>query len=208
VETDRISDVVDYTAKKQIFGQEFIEETLGGFRFRIYPESFFQPNPKAAEILYSKISAEAKARGSRKVLGLYCGPGSIEIFLSRTADEVIGVDSEPMNIAAARENCRTNGIDNCRFIEGFVERVLKGGDLRGYDLLVLDPPRAGISNKGLKHILALNIPVVIYVSCNPAALARDLSLLAQQSYRLQKLWCFDFFPHTPHFESLAVIEKS
>jgi 23S rRNA (uracil1939-C5)-methyltransferase len=208
VETDRVSDVVDFTTKKKISGQEFIEETLGGFRFRIYPESFFQPNPKAAEILYSKIAAEAKARGSRKVLGLYCGPGSIEIFLSRTADEVIGIDSEPMNIASARENARTNGIRNCRFIEGRVERVLKEDDFRFFDLVVLDPPRAGISNKGLKHILALNIPVVIYVSCNPAALARDLSLFVQQSYRLQKLWCLDFFPHTPHLESLALLVKS
>lgn len=208
VETDRVSDVVDFTTKKQISGQEFIEETLGGFRFRIYPESFFQPNPKAAEILYTKIAAEAKARGSRKVLGLYCGPGSIEIFLSRTSEEVVGVDSEPMNIATARENCRTNGIRNCRFIEGRVERALKEGDFRGFDLLVLDPPRAGISNKGLKHIMALNIPAVIYVSCNPAAFARDLNLFIQQGYKLQKLSSFDFFPHTPHLESLAVIAKS
>jgi 23S rRNA (uracil-5-)-methyltransferase RumA/MAF protein len=208
VETDRISDVVDFTTKKQISGQAFIEETLGGFLFRIYPESFFQPNPKAAEILYSKIAAEAEARGIRKALGLYCGPGSIEIFLSRTAEEIVGVDSEPMNIATARENCRANGIDNCRFIEGRVERVLKEGGLRNFDLLVLDPPRAGISGKGLRLITALNIPTVIYVSCNPAALARDLSLFAQHSYRLQKLCCFDFFPHTPHLESLAVIAKS
>ncbi len=208
VETDRVSDVVDYTAKKHISGQKFIEDTMGRFRFRISPESFFQPNPKAAEILYSKIAAEANARASRRVLGLYCGPGSIEIFLSRTADEVVGVDSEPMNIATARENCRTNGISNCRFIEGRVERVLKKSDFRGFDLVVLDPPRAGISNKGLKHITALNIPAIIYVSCNPAALARDLSLFAQHGYKLQKLSIFDFFPHTPHMESLAVIVKS
>ncbi len=208
VGTDRVSDVVDFAVKKHISGQEFIEDTVGGFRFRIYPESFFQPNPKAAEILYNKIAAEAKARRSRKVLGLYCGPGSIEIFLSRTAEEIVGVDSEPMNIATAWENCRMNGIPNCRFIEGRVERVLKEGNFRGFDLVVLDPPRAGLSNNALKHITALDIPAIIYVSCNPAALARDLSLFAQQGYRLQKLCSFDFFPHTPHLESLAVIVKS
>ncbi|MDH7512032.1 MAG: 23S rRNA (uracil(1939)-C(5))-methyltransferase RlmD [Clostridiales bacterium] len=207
VETDRVSDVVDFSAKKLISGKKFIEDSMGGFRFRIYPESFFQPNPRAAEILYSKIAAEAKARGSRKVLGLYCGPGSIEIFLSRTVDEVVGVDSEPTNITTAVENCRANGIPNCRFIEGRVELVLKKDDFRSFDLVVLDPPRAGISAKGLKHIISLNIPAIFYVSCNPAALARDLSLFAQQGYRLQKLSIFDFFPHTPHLESLAIIAR-
>ena len=207
VENDRVSDVVDFERKNHVSGNTFIEERLGELRFRIYPESFFQPNPKAAEILYGRIVQEARVLGSRKVLGLYCGPGSIEIFLSGTAQEVVGVDSEAMNIRTAEENCQTNAIANCRFIEGRVERVLKEADFKDIGLLVLDPPRAGISSKGLQHILALNIPAVIYVSCNAAAFARDLNLFSEKGYWLRKLCCFDFFPHTPHLESLGILVK-
>ena len=207
VENDRVSDVVDFERKKQVSGGSCIQETLAGLSFRIYPESFFQPNPKAAENLYGRIVEEARLLGSRKALGLYCGPGSIEIFLSGAVNNVIGVDSEAMNIRAAEENCRTNGITNCRFIEGRVEQALKGMSLEGFDLVVLDPPRAGISSKGLKQIMSLNIPALIYVSCNPAAFARDLSLLSENGYRMRKLNSFDFFPHTPHLESLAILVK-
>ncbi len=207
VENDRVSDVVDFERKKQVSGRSFIQEKLAGLSFRIYPESFFQPNPKAAQNLYGWIVDEARLLGSRKALGLYCGPGSIEIFLSRAVNEVVGVDSEAMNIRAAEENCRTNGIDNCRFIEGRVEKVLKGTNLEGLDLVVMDPPRAGITSKGLKQIMSLNIPALIYVSCNPAAFARDLGLFREKGYRIQELHCFDFFPHTPHLESLGILVK-
>jgi 23S rRNA (uracil1939-C5)-methyltransferase len=207
VENDRVSDVVDFEGKKHVSGKLFIRETLGGLNFRIYPESFFQPNPKAAELLYGRIVREAQLLGSRRVLGLYCGSGSIEIFLSRVAAEVVGVDVEAMNIRTAEENCQDNSISNCRFIGGRVEKILKEMPGADFDLLVLDPPRAGVSGKGLKQIVSLNTPAIIYVSCNPAALARDLSLFYEKGYRLRKLFCFDFFPHTPHLESLAILVK-
>jgi 23S rRNA (uracil1939-C5)-methyltransferase len=207
VENDRVSDVVDFARKKHLAGGEWIEERLGGLRFKIYPESFFQPNPRGAEMLNARIIEEAERLGARRVLGLYCGPGSIEISVARAAEEVIGIDSEPMNIRAARENAVLNGIANCRFIEGRVELALKEQPFSGFDLLIIDPPRAGISNKAMRHILALNIPNLVCVSCNPAALARDLSLLEANGYRLCRLGCFDFFPHTPHLESLAVLSK-
>jgi 23S rRNA (uracil1939-C5)-methyltransferase len=207
VENDRVSDVVDFEGKKHVSGKLFIREKLGGLNFRIYPESFFQPNPKAADLLYGRIVEEARLLGSRRVLGLYCGPGSIEIFLSRVAAEVVGVDVEAMNIRTAEENCRDNSISNCRFIGGRVEEVLKDMPGGNFDLLVLDPPRAGVSGKALKQIMSLNIPAIIYVSCNPAALARDLNLFSEKGYRLRKLFCFDFFPHTPHLESLAILAK-
>jgi 23S rRNA (uracil1939-C5)-methyltransferase len=207
VENDRVSDVVDFENKKHVSGGNFIEETLGGLRFRIYPESFFQPNPGAAEILYGRIVREAQALGSRRVLGLYCGPGSIEIFLSRAADEVVGIDAEAMNIRTAEENSRANAVANCRFVEGRVEYVLGRMPRGNFDLFVLDPPRAGLSGRAVKHILARDIPAVIYVSCNPAAFARDLGLFLEKGYGLEKLLSFDFFPHTPHLESLAVLVK-
>jgi 23S rRNA (uracil1939-C5)-methyltransferase len=207
VENDRVSDVVDFARKKHLAGREWIEERLGGLRFKIYPESFFQPNPKGAETLYARIIEEVERLGARKVLGLYCGPGSIEISVARAAGEVVGIDSEPMNIRAARENAGLNGAANCRFIEGRVELALKEQTFSGFDLLIIDPPRAGISNKAMRHILALNIPNLVCVSCNPAALARDLSLLTAHGYRLCRLGCYDFFPHTPHLESLAVLSR-
>jgi 23S rRNA (uracil1939-C5)-methyltransferase len=207
VENERVSDLVDYAGKVHIAGASCIEERLGSRRFRIYPETFFQPNPRGAEVLYGRIAAEVRALGARRVLGLYCGSGSIEISVSREAGEVVGIDSESTNIGAAEENAALNGILNCRFVEGLVERVLKEETFTAFDLLILDPPRAGISPKGLKHIIGLSIPNIIYVSCNPAAFARDLSLLGERGYRLRKLGCYDFFPHTPHLESLGILAR-
>jgi 23S rRNA (uracil1939-C5)-methyltransferase len=207
VENDRVSDVVDYVGKKQIFGEPAIEEHLGGLRLKIYPESFFQPNPAGAAILYAGIVDEARRLGARRALGLYCGSGSIELSLARAVDEVVGIDSEPANILAAGENARLNGIANCRFIQGRVEAVLRDSAIGGFDLLVIDPPRAGISGKGLKHILRLNIPHMIYVSCNPGAFSRDIRLLVDHGYRLRRLGCFDFFPQTPHLETIGVLAR-
>ena len=206
-ETDRVSDVVDFSAKKHISGELHIEEKLAGLCFRLGPEDFFQPNPKAAEVLYQRLVREAKERGCSRALGLYCGPGPMEIFLSRVVREVVGIDCEPSNIARAKENCQVNGIRNCLFLEGRVEHILKSGDFHGFDLLVLDPPRSGLSGRALQQVLRLNVPTILYVSCNPAALARDLSLFMERGYRLDKITCFDFFPHTPHVECLAVIAR-
>ncbi len=207
VENDRVSDVVDYAGKKHISGESAVEERLAGLRLRIHPESFFQPNPAGAAILYSRIVDEARRLGARRALGLYCGSGSIELSLARSVDEVVGIDSEPANILAAGENARLNEIDNCRFIEGRVEEVLRETALGAFDLLVIDPPRSGISGKGMKQILGLDIPNMIYVSCNPGAFSRDIRLLLDKGYRLRQLGCFDFFPQTPHLESLAVLSR-
>jgi tRNA/tmRNA/rRNA uracil-C5-methylase (TrmA/RlmC/RlmD family) len=122
-------------------------------------------------------------------------------------EEVVGIDSERANIAVARENAALNSVRNCRFIEGRVEQVLKEQRYPEFDFLVLDPPRAGLSAKALRLIIGLNIPRIAYVSCNPAAFARDAGLFAESGYSLRKLGCFDFFPHTPHLESLGVLEK-
>jgi 23S rRNA (uracil1939-C5)-methyltransferase len=207
VENDRLSDVVDYTAKKHVWGEPCIEERLGGLRLKIYPESFFQPNPAGAEILYRRIVDEARLAGARRALGLYCGSGSIELSLGRAVDEVVGVDSEPVNIRAAEENSRLNDVGNCRFIEGRVEVVLKDPSFGQFDLLVIDPPRAGMTERALRHIVGLDIPRMIYVSCNPGAFSRDVRLLLDCGYRLLKLGCFDFFPQTPHLETLGVLGK-
>ena len=206
-ENDRIPDLVDFEKKAHVAGSASIEDRLGGFRFRIHPATFFQPNPMGAEILYGRIIREVRELGARRILGLYCGSGSIEISLSPMADEIMGIDSESVNIAVAAENAALNNVTNCRFIEGRVERVLKDEKWPEFDALVLDPPRSGLSAKAMKRIITLNVPHILYVSCNPAAFARDLSWLGENGYRLRKIAAFDFFPHTPHLESLGVLEK-
>jgi 23S rRNA (uracil1939-C5)-methyltransferase len=208
VENDRVSDVVDYAGKRHVGGEQVIEERLGGLRLRITPESFFQPNPGAAEILYGRIVAQAQSIEARRALGLYCGSGSIELSLGRVVHEVVGVDSEQMNIRAAEDNGRLNDVRNCRFIEGRVETTLRRPDIGSFDLLVIDPPRAGISEKGMRQILGLGVPSLMYVSCNPAAFSRDVRLLVDHGYRLLKLGGFDFFPQTPHLEILGILARS
>jgi 23S rRNA (uracil1939-C5)-methyltransferase len=208
VENDRIPDLVDFERKSHLAGPAFIEERLGRFWFRVHPETFFQPNPRGAERLYGRIAEELREAGARKLLGLYCGSGSIEIFISEAVEEVVGIDSGRANIAVARENAALNNVRNCRFIEGRVEQVLKEQLNPEFDFLVLDPPRAGLSAKALRLIIGLNIPRIAYVSCNPAAFARDVGLFSENGYRLRELRCFDFFPHTPHLESLGILEKT
>ena len=211
VENDRVSDVVSFEKKHHLYGRQYIEERMEDLKFRIYPQSFFQPNTRAAQVLYGKIGENVKelAAGNRKVLGLYCGTGAIEIFLSGWAGEVTGVDSEQANINNAEENCKLNRIANCRFYRGYVEDVLKGDSSVGRDagVVIVDPPRAGLSGKALKNVLAVDSPAIIYVSCNPAAFARDSAELKAGGYRLKRLYCADFFPHTTHMEGMGVFVK-
>ena len=190
-----------------IAGKPYIEETLNNIKFRVFPESFFQPNTKSAEILYRKIVELTRLEPYEKVLGLYCGAGPIEISLSQHAKEVIGIDSTHTNIINARENCRLNGIKNCLFYEGKIETVLNTVNLKDVDLLIVDPPRAGISKKGLEYIFKLHPQKIGYVSCNPSTLARDLKILQHNHYHIISIIPFDFFPHTSHLETLATLAK-
>ncbi len=207
VENNRISDVVCFEKKHHLFGSPWIEEKMDNRLFRIYPQSFFQPNTRAAQLMYGKIRENLEGRAAKRVLGLYCGTGAIEISLSGAAEEIEGVDSEDANINNARENCRLNGIKNCRFHRGYVEDLLKSEVFKSADVVIIDPPRAGLAPRAMKNVLAVESPMIIYVSCNPAALARDAAGLQAAGYRMKKVYCADFFPHTTHMESMAVFEK-
>ncbi|PMP94291.1 MAG: hypothetical protein C0168_09490 [Candidatus Aminicenantes bacterium] len=207
VENNRIADVVSLEKMHLLYGTEAIEENLLGYRFKIYPGSFFQTNPRAAQVVYSKIAEEAKRLRTQSALGLYCGSGAIEICLSKVAGEVVGVDWDPASIKAARENVRINNLNNVRFEESSVENILPEIYRGAFDLLLIDPPRAGISPKGLRQIASLQIPNLIYLSCNPVTLARDLNFLGSKSYRINRLIPVDFFPHTPHLEVLAFLSR-
>jgi 23S rRNA (uracil1939-C5)-methyltransferase len=205
VANGRRSDIVGFDEARLLSGTLGIGEKLGGLDFRIYPRTFFQTNTAAAELLYRKITELAGLTLQSRVLGLYCGSGAIEISLARGAGKMIGVDSLPENVRNAEENAAGNGIGNCSFVARTVEDFLKEPSGEPPDVLVLDPPRPGLSPQAMKHILALNVPKIAYVSCNPGALAKDLKRFIAHDYAIETIAPFDFFPHTPHLETLAIL---
>jgi 23S rRNA (uracil1939-C5)-methyltransferase len=208
VTNSRGSDIVEHERTEIVSGVPFIEENLGGRTFRIYPPSFFQTNTAGAELLYERIREEAPLTAESRVLGLYCGSGAIELSLAGAAGKVTGVDASPANIANAVENALINRIENAAFVPGTVESLL-GEPLREpADIIIVDPPRVGLTGKALRRTIRLGAPSIVYVSCNPASLARDLRSFLDAGYRVVSLSPFDLFPHTPHLETLAVLVRS
>lgn len=207
VSSRRGSDLVEYDRARVVAGVPFIEERLAGLTFRIYPPSFFQTNTAGAELLYRRIGEEAGLGGGSRVLGLYCGSGAIEMSLAGRAGRVTGVDSSPANIANAVENALLNGVENADFVPGTVEALPAGPGREPADVIIVDPPRVGLTGKALRRVVALGAPTLVYVSCNPRSLARDLRDLLDAGYRVVSLSPFDFFPHTPHLETLAVLAR-
>jgi len=189
-----------------VSGRPFIEEGLAGLVLRVYPLSFFQPNPKTAEVLYSRIVSAAGFRGDETMLGLYCGAGAIELFLSRYVRKVIGIDSGDHNISCARENANINGVRNVVFVRGKVERSVGEYRTKGINVVLIDPPRSGMSRGALWAIREVRPPKLVYVSCNPSTLVRDLSALKDE-YVPKEMIPFDFFPQTAHFEVLTILER-
>jgi 23S rRNA (uracil1939-C5)-methyltransferase len=207
VTNSRGSDIVELERTLVISGVPFIEERLAGLTFRIYPPTFLQTNTAGAELLYSRIRKEIPLTGESRVLGLYCGSGAIELSLAGAAGKVTGVDSSPVNIANAVENALVNRIENAAFVPGTVESLL-GEPLREpADVVIVDPPRVGLTAKALRRTIRLGVPSVVYVSCNPVSLARDMRSFLDVGYRVASLSPFDLFPHTPHLETLAVLVR-
>ena len=188
-----------------IAGAETIIEKIGSFAFEISANSFFQTNTAGAAQLYAIVKKYAELSGSETVIDLYSGTGTIPILLSEVAKEVVGLEMAPSAVADARRNCRINGVENCRFLLGDIRETLPKLSHRP-DVLIIDPPRAGIHQDVVKQVLALSPERIVYVSCNPSTLARDLSLL-EEVYRVQEVQPVDLFPHTYHIESVARLEK-
>jgi 23S rRNA (uracil1939-C5)-methyltransferase len=186
-------------------GAETIVDKIGSFAFEISANSFFQTNTEGAAQLYAVVKKYAELSGSETVIDLYSGTGTISILLSEVAGEVIGLEMAPSAVADARRNCKVNGIENCRFLSGDIRELLPKISHRP-DVLILDPPRAGVHQDVVKQVLALLPERIVYVSCNPATLARDLSLL-KEVYRVQDVQPVDLFPHTYHIESVARLVK-
>jgi 23S rRNA (uracil1939-C5)-methyltransferase len=195
-----------FQTQKLIFGKPCLEEKIGACTFKIYPQTFLQPNSEACAQLYEGIRMFLNPQGNEKVLELYCGCGAIAIFLSPFIKEAVGIDANRENITAAQENCRLNNVTNCTFYQGPVEKPLTARTISSVDALIVDPPRLGLSPQALKLIADYKASKILYISCNPATLARDLEILKNQ-YKITRLASFDLFPHTSHLESLALLEK-
>ncbi len=191
-------------------GERLITERLGEFTFEISSNSFFQTNPRQAEKLYGVVLNMAELQGDEEVLDLYCGNGTISIFLSPSAKKVIGVEAVEETVQNARRNAELNAVNNCEFIQGETKKVLKDLELdnRTPQLVVIDPPRAGLHPRGIKSLLNIKPLKIIYVSCNPATLARDLRVLCEKDYKLENVQPVDMFPHTYHIESVAKLVRA
>ncbi|MCL2337457.1 MAG: 23S rRNA (uracil(1939)-C(5))-methyltransferase RlmD [Firmicutes bacterium] len=190
-------------------GQDFITDMLNGLRFRISAPSFYQVNQAQTAVLYSKILACCDLRGGEKVADAYCGVGAIALYLARCAGEVRGYELAPRAVNDARANAALNGIKNARFYAGAVEKVLPEQVAAGYrlDVLVLDPPRAGCKPEVLRAAAESGARRVIYVSCDPATLARDIARLAAMGYQPVEVQPVDMFPHTPHVECVCLLTR-
>jgi 23S rRNA (uracil1939-C5)-methyltransferase len=189
-------------------GKGYVIETLEGFQFKIGPKSFFQTNSKQAEKLYSITKDFAELSGKEIVYDLYCGTGSIGIFVSKQAKKIIGVEMIAEAIEDAKENAALNGIDHAEFFAGDVTDICNDEFFEKHgrpDTIITDPPRAGMHEKLVKKILEIKAPIVVYVSCNPATQARDLTLL-DEKYSVTKVQPVDMFPHTHHIENVVQLK--
>jgi 23S rRNA (uracil1939-C5)-methyltransferase len=190
-------------------GTPYIEEKLEAFTFRISPKSFFQTNTRQAEVLYRMARDLAQLQGHETVYDLYCGTGSIGIFLSPKAGKIIGVETVADAVADARINAAINGIDRAHFFAGDVIDICNDAFFREHgqaDVVIIDPPRAGCHDKLLQKLLQIAAPRIVYISCNPATQARDAKILSAD-YDVLVSQPVDLFPHTHHIENILLLER-
>ncbi len=186
---------------RTLAGEGSIEESLSSLTFKVSPASFFQVNPAQAEQLYQKVVEWAALTGKERVLDAYCGVGTLSLLLARQALEVMGIESVPEAVLDAEENAKRNNIDNARFLCGPAEQLIQS--LSGIDVAVLNPPRKGCEGSLLAALATLKPRRIVYVSCDPATLARDLQILVSSGYHLDGVQPYDMFPQTAHVESVA-----
>ena len=190
-------------------GQEVLEDTLCGLTFSLSPAAFFQVNPIQTEALYGEVLRFAKLRPEDTLLDVYCGAGTISLMMARHCSQVTGIEIVPAAVLNARENARRNDIVNASFIEGKAEellpRMVKDGQRP--DVIVVDPPRKGLEPAVIDAIAAASPSRLVYVSCNPATLARDAALLFGKGYEIQRVQPVDMFPFTSHVETVCLLSK-
>jgi 23S rRNA (uracil1939-C5)-methyltransferase len=190
-------------------GRDHIEESLGGVTFQVSANSFFQTNTRQAERLFGLVAGACALEGTETLLDLYAGTGAISLLLARRAARVYGIELSAAAVADAVRNAQVNGIDNCTFLAGEVRHVLPELMAQGVraSVVVADPPRAGFHPKALRALAALAPARIVYVSCNPATLARDVGDLVRDGFRLEWVQPVDMFPQTPHIEAVARLRR-
>ncbi|AJY77556.1 RNA methyltransferase [Paenibacillus beijingensis] len=205
----RTTNVIFGDETRTLWGSDVIYDELDGIRFAISARSFYQVNPAQTVELYRKAVEYAGLTGSENVIDAYCGIGTISLFLARQAGQVYGVEIVPEAIEDAKRNAELNGIDNASFESGPAEVVIPRWRKEGIaaDVIVVDPPRKGCDTALLETILAMKPERVVYVSCNPSTLARDLRVLEDGGYRTVEVQPVDMFPHTVHVESVALLVR-
>jgi 23S rRNA (uracil1939-C5)-methyltransferase len=193
-----------------VLGEEFLAERVSQLELRVSSSAFFQTNTEMAERLYEIAARYAGLSGLERVFDLYCGIGTIGLALARRAGEVWGIETVPEAVADAEENARRNGIANARFIAADVRLGVRPLLERAGrpDVVVVDPPRAGLSKKVIRRVIECGAPRIVYVSCNPTTLAPNASQLTDAGYRLRRVRPVDMFPQTPHVECVALLEKA
>lgn len=208
INTDR-TNVIFGCRTKVLWGEEFIHDYIGDIRFAISARSFFQVNPVQTEVLYGKALEYAGLTGTETVIDAYCGIGTISLFLARHAAHVYGVEIVPDAVADARRNAALNGIANVTFEVGRAEEVIPAWRGQGVvpDIIVVDPPRKGCDLSLLNAMAAMQPRRIVYVSCNPATLARDLQILEERGYRTVEVQPVDMFPQTVHVECVVLMQN-
>ncbi|MCI8465312.1 MAG: 23S rRNA (uracil(1939)-C(5))-methyltransferase RlmD [Lachnospiraceae bacterium] len=207
MKNDSLSDVVKSDKTTLLYGRDFFYEELLGLRFTITPFSFFQTNSSGAEVLYQRVREYLGETKGRLVYDLYSGTGTIAQIVAPVAGKVIGVEIIEEAVAAARENASLNGLSNCQFLAGDVLTVLDSIEEKP-DLIILDPPREGIHPKALPKILAYGVETIVYISCKPTSLARDLKEFSSAGYKVRRACCVDMFPGTANVETVCLLSKT
>lgn len=205
----RNTNVITGERTRRLWGSEAVVENIGSCRFRVSPLSFFQVNPRQTEVLYERVRSAAALGGRERVFDLYCGTGTIALYLAAEAAAVVGVEEVADAVRDAQANAGLNRCANARFIAGKAEVVAPQLAARGErpDVVVLDPPRKGCEEPLLRALLAMKPRRIVYVSCMPVTLARDLALLVAGGYAVTEVQPVDMFPHTFHIETVTTLVR-
>ena len=208
---DSVADVVKNEGTEVLYGDSYFYEELLGLKFKITPFSFFQTNSLGAEVLYETarefiLGDDKDSLNGKTVYDLYSGTGTIAQLMAPVCKEVVGVEIVEEAVCAAKENAALNGLDNCKFIAGDVLKVLDEIEEKP-DYIILDPPRDGIHPKAIGKIIEYGVENMVYISCKPTSLARDLQIFMDRGYRVEKICCVDMFPNTYHVETVVLLSK-
>lgn len=205
-QSDTLADAVKPETVHQVYGQDYFTENILGLNFNISPFSFFQTNTKGAEKLYKTALDMPEDISNKVVFDLYSGTGTIAQIMATKAKEVYGIEIIEEAVEKAKQNAKLNGLTNCNFVAGDVLQEVGKLHVKP-ELIVLDPPREGIHPKAIDKIIGFDAKELLYISCKPTSLARDLPILEDAGYKVKKVCCVDMFPHTYHVETIAYLVK-